>query len=191
MEKLECISPIDGRYRRSTEPLAEFFSESALSKYRTIVEIDYFIFLSKQNLGLRQLTQEETNELKALEKLSLEDCQIIKDIEVKGYKNIKATNHDVKAIEYYLKDKLETSSLKNELEWIHFALTSEDINNISYALMISEATNKVILPTLNELYTELNTRAIKYSDIVILARTHGNQLAQQHLAKSSKSLLTE
>lgn len=186
MDKLECISPIDGRYRKNTDSLADFFSEKALSNYRTIVEIEYFIFLSKQGLGLRPLTNNEIKELKALETLSLEDAQIIKDIEVKGYKNIKATNHDVKAIEYFLKDKLQNSTLKDTLEWIHFALTSEDINNITYSLMAQEATNKVIIPELDKIYNTLSTLAIKYANVPILARTHGQPASPTTFGKEFK-----
>lgn len=186
MDKLECISPIDGRYKRNTESLTEYFSEMALSKYRTIVEIEYFLFLSKQNLGLRPLNQEEIKELKSLEELSLQDAQIIKDIEVKGYKNYKATNHDVKAIEYYLKDKLQESTLKKELEWVHFALTSEDINNIAYALMTSLATKNVIIPELENILKTLNDFANKHANTPILARTHGQPASPTTFGKEFK-----
>ncbi|PIU22168.1 MAG: adenylosuccinate lyase [Candidatus Diapherotrites archaeon CG08_land_8_20_14_0_20_30_16] len=186
MDKLECISPIDGRYKRISDILGQYFSEMTLSKYRTIAEIKYFIFLSKQNLGLRALTNDELKELRALEELSLQDAQIIKDIEVKGYKNIKATNHDVKAVEYYLKDKLENSSLKKELEWIHFALTSEDINNIAYGLMVSLSVKKVIIPEIETIYNTLNGLAEKYANTAILARTHGQPASPTTFGKEFK-----
>lgn len=186
MDKLECISPIDGRYKKISDILGQYFSEMTLSKYRTIAEIKYFIFLSKQNLGLRALTNDELKELRALEELSLQDAQIIKDIEVKGYKNIKATNHDVKAVEYYLKDKLENSSLKKELEWIHFALTSEDINNIAYGLMVSLSVKKVIIPEIETIYNTLNGLAEKYANTAILARTHGQPASPTTFGKEFK-----
>ncbi|XRK14489.1 adenylosuccinate lyase [Elusimicrobium posterum] len=105
--------------------------------------------------------------------LSDKDLQDIKDIEFKGFKNIKATNHDVKAIEYFLKDRLANTTLKDRLEWIHFALTSEDINSTSYALMLRNGLEKVLLPRLNEVKKVLDSLSKKHAGTVILARTHG------------------
>src|SRR3989338_8073562 len=132
MDPLQVISPIDGRYRKYSKPLAAYFSEAALMKYRVMVEGEYLIALSDSHLGLRKLTDKERKLIRGLYKLSEKDAQIISDIELKGYKGIKATDHDVKAVEYFLKDKLANSSLKDCLEWIHFALTSEDTNNLAY-----------------------------------------------------------
>ena len=127
---LSSISPIDGRYHKTTEPLAQFFSEQALMKYRLVVEGEYLIALADAKL-VRKLSDNEKKLIRALYNLSGRDAQIFSDIETKGYKNIKATDHDVKAVEYYMKDKLSGSSLKDVLEYIHFALTSYDTNTIA------------------------------------------------------------
>lgn len=187
MDKLEAISPIDGRYRRHTEPLTEYFSEKALIKNRIVVEGEYFISLSKHpEIKLREFSKEEETTIKTLYNLSLEDAKIVKDIEVKGYKNLEPTNHDVKAVEYFMKEKLKQSSLNNCLEWIHFALTSEDINNIAYALMIIDGLEKVVLPELTELNKKLEETAKTYKIIPMLARTHGQSASPTTAGKEFK-----
>ena len=143
---LNSISPIDGRYEKYTKNLAQYFSESALMKYRIMVEGEYLIALSDLKLT-RKFSDQEKKLIRDLYNLSEKDAQIISDIELEGYKHIKATDHDVKAIEYFMKDKLSKTSLNDSLEWIHFALTSEDINNISYALMLSDSLEHVLIPT--------------------------------------------
>ncbi|HII15970.1 MAG TPA: adenylosuccinate lyase [Nanoarchaeota archaeon] len=187
MDKLEVISPVDGRYRRNTEPLAEFFSEKALIKYRLFVECEYLLFLSEhKQIGLRELSGQEKAMLKSLCNLSLEDASIVKAIEVKGYKDIKPTNHDVKAIEYFLKDKLGETSLKDALEWVHFGLTSEDANNIAYALMLGEGIKVVLLPAAEQVLQKVNELAIKYRHIPMLARTHGQPASPTTFGKEFK-----
>jgi adenylosuccinate lyase len=174
IDTLEAISPIDGRYRRITKPLADYFSEKALIKYRIMAEGEYLILLSKNgNTRCRKLTDDETGLVRALYNPSVEDAQIVKDIETKGYKGIPATNHDVKAVEYYMKDKLKGTSLEDCLEWVHFALTSEDTNNVAYALMISDAVANVLLPSMKNVYNAIHAFATKYEKVPILARTHG------------------
>ncbi|MBU2638632.1 MAG: adenylosuccinate lyase [Nanoarchaeota archaeon] len=174
IDKLEAISPIDGRYRRTTEPLSEFFSEKALIKYRVLVECEYLMFLSEHpKLGLRKLTDDEKSLLKSLCNLTMEDAAIVKAIEVKGYKQLKPTNHDVKAVEYFLKDKLGETSLKDALEWVHFGLTSEDANNLAYSLMLSNGLKAVVMPAIDAVYAKMDELANKYKSIPMLARTHG------------------
>ena len=167
---LTSISPIDGRYRKITEPLAQYFSEAALMKYRIAVEGEYLIALSElaelrgklqrgitRKSGLRKLSDKEKKLIRSLYDLSDADAKIISDIETKGYKNIKATDHDVKAVEYYLKDKLGGTSLKDVLEWTHFALTSEDTNNLAYGLMLTEAMEVILIPKLRKIIEELKS----------------------------------
>lgn len=185
---LSSISPIDGRYRKTTEPLAEYFSEKALMKYRLVVEGEYLIAFSEclksppkiggvspagGRGGLRRLSDKEKAVIRSLYNLSDSDAQIISDIETKGYKNIKATDHDVKAVEYFIKDKLGKTSLADVLEYVHFALTSEDTNNIAYGLMLSGAAEAVLIPKLREILAHLQTLAKQNKNLPMLARTHG------------------
>ena len=179
LDKLEMISPVDGRYRRYTEPLADIFSEKGLIENRLKVEVEYLIFLSEQlsaysSPKIRKFSDQERAMARGLyENLSVEDAGIVKAIETKGHNNIKATNHDVKAIEYFMKEKLGDTSLKDSLEWIHFALTSEDINNTAYGLMLSEGVGGVVLPAAIELQSKIYEFAERYRNVPILARTHG------------------
>ena len=176
LDKLEMISPVDGRYRRYTEPLAEIFSEKGLIRNRLEVEVEYLIILNEQlsTPKIRKFSEQEKIMARGLyEDLSTEDASIVKAIETKGYNNIKATNHDVKAIEYFMKEKLGNTSLKDSLEWIHFALTSEDVNNIAYGLMLSEGVGGVVLPAAEELRCKIHEFADRYRDVPMLARTHG------------------
>jgi adenylosuccinate lyase len=184
---LTSLSPLDGRYEKQTEPLFPIFSEMGFMRYRVIAETEYLIALS--NLGLPQLrnfSDEEKSLLRNLQNLSSEQAQIISDIEKAGYKDIPATNHDVKAVEYFLKLELSETSLKDVLEWIHFALTSEDTNNLSYGMMLSDGLTQVILPSLNEIYFSLNTLATKYKNAVMLARTHGQSASPTTFGKELK-----
>ena len=130
-DPLKNISPLDGRYSKSIESLSDYFSESALIKYRTMVEIEYLISLSDQKevKELGPMSETDKQKLRKIYKsFSLEDAKRVKAIEV-------ATNHDVKAVEYYIRERLEKMNKKRMFPWIHFALTSEDINNLSYSLM--------------------------------------------------------
>lgn len=129
MHELEAINPIDGRYRTKVESLTRYFSEAALIKYRTRVEVEYLIALSEtKGLNLRAFTKAEKILLVSIyQEFTLADAKKVKEKEA-------VTNHDVKSVEYFLKDKLTGTSLEDMVEWIHFALTSEDINNIAYAL---------------------------------------------------------
>ncbi len=187
MDELEAISPIDGRYRRYTKKLSEIFSEKGLIKYRLIVEGEYLIVLSEHpQIGTREFSEEEMSLVRRLSDISIEDAGIVKSIEVKGYKNIKATNHDVKAIEYFIKDKLKGTSLEDSLEWVHFGLTSEDVNNISYGLMLSDCLEEIILPELKKIYKKLDEFAQEHKNVSILARTHGQPASPTTFGKEFK-----
>jgi len=182
---LNSISPIDGRYHKTTEPLAAFFSEQALMKYRLVVEGEYLIALSDAKL-LRKLSVKEKKLIRSLYNLSSADAQIISDIETKGYKNIKATDHDVKAVEYFMKDKLGKTSLKDVLEYIHFGLTSYDINTPARAMMLSEALEAVIIPAITSILRSIEVIAQKYKSLPMLARTHGQPASPTTFGKEFK-----
>jgi adenylosuccinate lyase len=185
---LNLISPIDGRYKKYTEALVPYFSESASMKYKILMECEYLIALSETpKINIRKLSAEEKNLIRNLYKnFSPYDAEIISDIELRGYKNIKATNHDFKAIEYYLKDKLKKTSLRDVLEYIHFGLTSEDASNIAYALMISESLKEIYLPTLENVIKKIGTLAKDNKNIPMLARTHGQPASPSTFGKEFK-----
>ena len=182
---LSSISPIDGRYRATAEPLAKYFSEQALMKFRLIVEGEYLISLSEAKI-VRKLTDAEKKLIRSLYNLSEQDAQIISDIETKGYKNIKATDHDVKAVEYFMKDRLGDTSLKDVLEYIHFALTSEDTNNMAYGIILSESLETVIIAKLGEIIESLNFLIKKSPSLPMLARTHGQPASPTTFGKEFK-----
>lgn len=172
--KVDALSPLDGRYYKIGERLATYFSERALMSYRAKMECEYLIALSNlKEVGVRKFTKDEVSILKEVCNLSVEDAQIIKSIENKGYKGILATNHDVKAVEYFLKIKLEKTSLSDVLEWIHFGLTSEDVNNIAYALTLSDALENELLPSIEIINSELKQLVVEHKDTPMLGRTHG------------------
>jgi adenylosuccinate lyase len=175
---LDAISPVDGRYRRATQKLADYFSENALIKYRVLVEVEYFIALCE--LPLPQLKRFEPKlfgPLRAIyENFSLEDGQRVKDIE-------KTTNHDVKAVEYFLKEKFDDLGLQAFKEFIHFALTSQDINNTALPLSLKQAWADVVAPLLNESVELLQAKARQWKDVAMLARTHGQPASPTSLGK--------
>ena len=155
----EAINPLDGRYFEKTQALAPYFSEQALMRYRIIVEGEYLIALSLSgNTKLRKFNNAEIKKIRSLYKLSSKDFAHIKKIE-------KTTNHDIKAVEYFLKERLSKTSLKKSIEWIHFALTSEDTNNIAYALLLSDALEKIMIPGIKEIILNLNKLASKYKNL--------------------------
>lgn len=179
---LTSISPIDGRYRKTTEPLAKYFSEQALMKFRLIVEGEYLMALSDAKL-LRKLTDKEKTAIRSLYNLSETDARIISDIETKGYKNIKATDHDVKAVEYFMKDRLGDTSLKDVLEYIHFALTSYDTNTPARAMMLSDGLEQVIIPAITSILQSIEVFSTKYKNLPMLARTHGQSASPTTFGK--------
>ncbi|MBR1932886.1 MAG: adenylosuccinate lyase [Prevotella sp.] len=179
LSKLTAISPIDGRYRGKTEKLGEYFSEYALIRYRVRVEIEYFITLCE--LPLPQLADFDHSLFSRLRDIYLsftpEDAQRVKDIE-------KVTNHDVKAVEYFIKEELDKmGGFDSYKEFIHFGLTSQDINNTSVPLSIKEALEQVYYPLLEELIEQLNDYAEEWKNVPMLAKTHGQPASPTRLGK--------
>lgn len=175
---LTAISPVDGRYRNKAENLAAYFSEYALIKYRVQVEIEYFITLSEFLPQLRALATGENKEAlrKIYREFSVEDATRIKEIE-------SVTNHDVKAVEYFIKEKFDLLSLQEYKEFIHFGLTSQDINNTSVPLSIKDALNEVYFPGLQEVIDMLKKYAEDWTDVPMLAKTHGQPASPTRLGK--------
>ena len=176
--QLNAISPIDGRYRNKVAQLSNYFSEEALIKYRVLVEIEYFIALCE--IPLPQLNGFDKTifpELKKVyENFSSEDAQKIKDIE-------KVTNHDVKAVEYFIKEKFDLLGLEKYKEFIHFGLTSQDINNTAVPFSIKKALEEVLYPELTELIKLLEKQANSWKNISMLARTHGQAASPTRMGK--------
>src|SRR3989338_8726588 len=185
---LNSISPIDGRYEKYTKDLSPYFSESASMKYKILIECEYLItLLETPKVGIRKLSTKEKSLIRNVyEKFSLKDAQIINDIELKGYKNIKATNHDFKAIEYFIKEKLGKTSLKGISEFVHFGLTSEDASNTAYALMISEGLREIYLPTIEDIVSKISKLVKNNKNISMLARTHGQPASPTTFGKEFK-----
>lgn len=181
LSTLTAISPIDGRYRGKTESLDAFFSEFALIRYRVKVEVEYFIALCE--LPLPQLSSVPVDVFDTLRAIyndfSLEDAQRIKDIE-------SVTNHDVKAVEYFLKEKFDTLNLESYKEFIHFGLTSQDINNTSVPMSIKDSMNDVLVPLVQEVVDQLNAFAEEWKDLPMLAKTHGQPASPTRLGKEIK-----
>ncbi|MBC8601893.1 adenylosuccinate lyase [Parabacteroides acidifaciens] len=175
---LTAISPVDGRYRNKAENLAAYFSEYALIKYRVQVEIEYFITLSEFLPQLQALATAENKEAlrKIYREFSVEDATRIKEIE-------SVTNHDVKAVEYFIKEKFDQLSLQEYKEFIHFGLTSQDINNTSVPLSIKDALNEVYYPGLQEVIDMLKKYAEDWAEVSMLAKTHGQPASPTRLGK--------
>ncbi|NLP58440.1 adenylosuccinate lyase [Lutibacter sp. B1] len=178
LTSLNAISPIDGRYRSKVESLAPFFSEEALIKYRVKVEVEYFIALCEIPLPqLADFNASIYNELRKIySEFTSEDAQKIKDIE-------KVTNHDVKAVEYFIKEKFDNLQLQKYKEFIHFGLTSQDINNTSIPLSINDAFDTVYYPELASLLEKLRVLSAEWAEIPMLARTHGQPASPTRLGK--------
>lgn len=179
LDTLTAISPVDGRYRGKTEPLGDYFSEFALIRYRVRVEVEYFITLVE--LPLPQLAAFDHNLFEQLRDIyrnfTEEDAARVKDIE-------KVTNHDVKAVEYFLKEQFDKiGGLDSFKEFIHFGLTSQDINNTSTPLMLKEAMENVYYPQLEELIAQLQSYAEEWKDVPMLAKTHGQPASPTRLGK--------
>jgi adenylosuccinate lyase len=175
---LTAISPVDGRYRSKVTGLDIYFSEFALIRYRVHVEIEYFIALCE--IPLPQLINFDSNRFEELREVyrhfSIEDAQEIKEIE-------KVTNHDVKAVEYFLKKRFDIFQLESFKEFIHFGLTSQDINNVAVPLSMRDAHNQTILPAIIALKDKITSLALQWKDIPILARTHGQPASPTRLGK--------
>ncbi len=182
---LQAISPIDGRYSSKTKTLVPYFSEEALIKYRVLVEIEYFIALCEIPLPqLQEINTDVFQKLRAIyTNFSTEDALAIKEIE-------KTTNHDVKAVEYFIKDKFNLLGLKKFKEFIHFGLTSQDINNTAIPLSIKEAIANTYTPMYLELINKLKTLVSEWSSVSMLARTHGQPASPTRLGKEFQVFVT-
>lgn len=177
LNALKTISPIDGRYRSKTASLENYFSEFALIRYRVKVEVLYFISLCDVIPNLTGVDRNLFSELHAIvDNFSIEDADRIKNIE-------KTTNHDVKAVEYFLKDKLEAIGLSEHIEFIHFGLTSQDINNTAVPMSLKDALEEVFIPELEKLKAQLSGLANAWKDIPMLAKTHGQPASPTRLGK--------
>ena len=181
LNQLTAISPVDGRYRSKCESLDNYFSEFALIRYRVRVEIEYFIALCE--IPLPQLSDVDHATFPALraiyEGFTLADAERIKEIE-------SVTNHDVKAVEYFLKERFDELNLGKYKEFIHFGLTSQDINNTSVPMSLKEAVTDVYIPALEEMIAHLDARAEEWADIPMLAKTHGQPASPTRLGKEIK-----
>lgn len=172
---LEAITPIDGRYEEKTRPFKQYFSEFGLIKYRVLVEIEYLLALGKSHII--HLSASEVEKLKAIMAgFTMEDAERIKDIE-------KTTNHDVKAVEYFIREKLGHHGMHNLLEMVHFGLTSQDINNTAIPLSLKDAWNDVLLPAYIHIVSDLRSLADQWIDIPMLAHTHGQPASPTRLGK--------
>jgi adenylosuccinate lyase len=178
IKQLTAISPVDGRYRSKTEALADYFSEYGLIKYRVMVEVEYFIALCGSGIpALKDVQVKLFPQLREIYKaFTVGDAQKVKDIE-------KVTNHDVKAVEYFVKEQFELLGLDAFKEFIHFGLTSQDINNTATPLSLKDAMKTVYYPLLDELTSVLDKLATEWDDIPMLARTHGQPASPTRLGK--------
>ncbi len=180
LSNLTAISPVDGRYRGKCEPLADYFSEYAIIRYRVKVEIEYFIALSE--VGLPQLPALAPETVEALRRIyepdvfTPEEAEKIKTIE-------QTTNHDVKAVEYYLKEQFDALALADSKEFIHFGLTSQDINNTSFPMALADSLEEVMRPAFKRLTDKLSELAMEYADVPMLAKTHGQPASPTTLGK--------
>jgi adenylosuccinate lyase len=175
---VSAVSPIDGRYHKQIESLSYYFSEAAFINYRVFVEIEYFIALCRIPLpGLKDFDHDRFEELRAISRdFSFKDALEVKEIE-------KSTNHDVKAVEYYIKKKFDKMGLKQYREFVHMGLTSQDINNTAVPYATRLAFNDVLLPQLNEVHKKIMARAKEWKKIPMLARTHGQPASPTRLGK--------
>ena len=178
---LTAISPIDGRYHEKTKELSEYFSEYALIKYRVFVEIQYFIALCQYPLPqLNEFDLDKVDKLNDIfENFNLQDALYIKKIE-------KTTNHDVKAVEYFLKEKFDEIGISEYKEFIHFGLTSQDINNTATPLLLMHSMQKVYLPFFKKIRNNINDLAMEWAGIPMLAKTHGQPASPTRLGKEMK-----
>ena len=183
-ESLNALSPLDGRYARDTASLREYFSEFAYLRQRARVEIDYLIALARNARLIRPFTDAETSNLQSLiSHFSSADARAIKDLE-------RTTRHDVKAIEYFLRARLAATSLADAVEWLHFGLTSEDVNNIAQALALRDSRDAVILLALDEILSRLTALARAHKSTPMLARTHGQPAVPTTLGKEFAVFVT-
>lgn len=203
LDPLTAVSPVDGRYYSITRELWSYFSEYALIRQRMLVECEYLTALSETKgvgtfgpaglstsspslVGIRKLSEEEKVILRQLPNISIEEAGIVKKIEKEGYEGIPATNHDVKAVEYYLKKKLSSTSLKDVSEWVHFGLTSEDINSVAYGMLLRSALQSVIGVSIRDIESTLDKLASAHAGTAMLARTHGQSATPTTFGKEMR-----
>jgi len=179
---LTAVSPIDGRYAAKVKELSKYFSEYALFKYRVIVEIKYFIDLSKTIEGIDLSDNQIEGLHKIIDEFEVADATKIKEIE-------KVTNHDVKATEYYIKEAFDKLGLSQYKEWVHFGLTSQDVNNTSVPLSLKEFLEDIYYPSIDEVLSKLGKMAESYSNVPMLARTHGQPASPTVMGKELKVFL--
>jgi len=169
---LDAVSPLDGRYARYTDPLSPYASERALMRARVEVEVEYLLALADLSATPLSISEGQGKQLRLLyEEFDTEDAQIVKQLETEGYGEYEATNHDVKAVEYFIRNALPAGLDCGQ--WIHFGLTSEDVNNLAYRLLLEPAVGEVLLPRLQNIRDELTDLAHEYKETPMLARTHG------------------
>lgn len=176
------LSPLDTRYQRIARPLRKYLSDDAFYAFRIQVEVEYFSFFLEQVKG-RSLSGDEKTLLERISTPSKYSLKTVKQIENEGTNGRPKTNHDVKAIEYFIKDLLKGTSLEEFTELIHFGLTSEDVNNLAYGIMLSKALNQEIIPSLQTVYLALVDLALKYKNLPMLSRTHGQPASPTTLGK--------
>ena len=178
MQSLTAISPVDGRYRNKVDALGEYFSEYALVRYRVLVEVEYFIALCEVPLPqLKDFNNDLFTDLRSIYlDFTVEDAQKVKDIE-------SVTNHDVKAVEYFIKEKFDALNLQPYKEFIHFGLTSQDINNTATPYSLRDAVHDVYYPLLDQLIGKLESLSDDWKEIAMLARTHGQPASPTRLGK--------
>lgn len=178
LNSLNAISPIDGRYSEKCRKLSNYFSEESLIKYRVLVEIEYFLKLTESNIpNFKDFPKNQVENIKKIYKdFNNKDAVLVKEIE-------KETNHDVKAVEYFVKKKFSELELKKYEEFIHFGLTSQDINNTAIPLSIKNALNELYIPEINKLLFLLDEKSNEYHDVPMLARTHGQPASPTKLGK--------
>lgn len=185
INSLNAISPVDGRYTNHTASLSPYFSEFGLIQFRVRVEIEYFIALCELPLAaLVSFNKDNFSTLRAIyEGFNLEDAEAIKEIE-------STTNHDVKAVEYFIKNKMDALELAEYKEFVHFGLTSQDINNTAIPLLLKEAMDRVILPIFEELKQALAAKTVEWQDVAMLAKTHGQPATPTKLGKEINVFVT-
>ena len=172
-DSLHAVSPLDGRYARYTEPLVPYASEAGLMRERVRVEVEYLVALADLDSTPLDLDRQDREELRALyEEFDAEDAAVVKAYETEGHDGRSATNHDVKAVEYFLRDAM-TGELEADRPWVHFGLTSEDVNNLAQRLLVKPAVEEVLVPRLREMRDELSKMAHQHRDLPMLAHTHG------------------
>ena len=183
----DTLSPLDGRYFQILTPLRHVCGAAAFSAARVRAEAAWLLLLNSLKLsGFKPMSAKEKLLLEKIHALSLEDLEILEKIERQGHNGRPATNHDVKAVEYFIADQLKKAGFSDHIRWIHFALTSEDINSLAYGQILSASVEKVLLPALETLRKELALRAKKYAHAVMLARTHGQPAVPTTFGKELK-----